>query len=105
LISFSAKRVNKGACFFHYEGRTWQEVLLNVGLDSSKQERTQDLVKGLYDLLVPFGLSLPLAIFLVQELVKILVAGKDLRTNKVEKGEQLLEIVLQRGTGNEKSTT
>mgnify|MGYP001124650259 CR=1 FL=1 len=86
----------------------WWQALLHFLLDSSEQEWLQDAMQLLDDLLVPLLLLLICHVFLalalaakVEPLVEVVAGRENLRQQKIQQGPELVEVVLQRGTGEQ----
>ena len=84
---------------------TGQKVLLDISFHSTKQERSENAVESSHHLCTRVLLLLTIGVSLMQEAVQVAVVRENLRTDEVEQREQLLEVVLQRCTGDKKATT
>jgi len=62
-------------------------------------------MQSLNDLLALLFHSISVLLVLVQETLQVPVIREDFWTNKIQQSEQLLQIILQRGSGDQQSTT
>ena len=62
-------------------------------------------MQSLDDLLALLFHSIGVLLILVQETLQISVIREDFGTNEVQQSEQFLQIILQRGSGDQQSTT
>ena len=84
---------------------TRQQVLLDVGLDTTQKEGSQNLVKSLDYTLALLLFIHTIACILMQEAVQVLVVPEDLGADEVEQREKLLQIILQRRARDEQPST
>lgn len=75
------------------------QAALHIRLDTAQQEGTQHLVQLLHHL----GLLLLASITQAEPLLELLCAAEHLRQQEVEQGPQLVQVVLQGGTGDEQA--